>query len=83
MTHLARRAAAQYFKDKNISDLTRERKVYIEDYMSKHNNPVSIDIGNSRTFSTSLLDQAVQSAHSLTAAQLANLHQYALRVPGL
>lgn len=83
VTHLARRAFAAYAKDKSISDLTAEHKIYIEDYLAKASNPVLLDIGNSRTFSTTMVDEAIASARTLTPAQLQNLQQYSALVPGL
>ena len=83
VTHLARRALAAYANEKGISDLTAEHKIYIEDYLAKASSPVLLDIGNSRTFSTTLVDEAIASARTLTATDLQNLQQYSALVPGL
>ena len=83
VTHLARRALHGYLSDKGISDLSREHKVFIEDYLSKHSNPVSLEIGEGRTFGTSLIEEAITNARALTTAELQNLSQFAGMVPGL
>jgi cytoskeletal protein RodZ len=83
VTHLARRATHQFLADKSITDLSAEHKVFIEDYLAKHSNPVFLDLTEQRTFSAGLMDEAVSAARSLTAADLANLQQYSVLVPGL
>jgi len=35
VTHLARRAISKYLKDKNLSNLTNEQKVFAEDFLVK------------------------------------------------
>ncbi|MFO0702403.1 MAG: hypothetical protein U0514_00755 [Candidatus Andersenbacteria bacterium] len=83
VTHLARRALHAFFADMGISDLTRAHKIFAEDYVTKHSTPTYLGIGEGRTFSHALLDEAVTNARALTPAQLANLQQFANQVPGL
>jgi hypothetical protein len=83
VTHLARRAVHGYLHEKSISDLTAEHKVFVEDYLAKHAGSAALDIGNTQTFETSTIDQAIAAARALTPAQLQNLEQYSAQVPGL
>jgi cytoskeletal protein RodZ len=83
VTHLARRALHGYLADKGIADLSREHRVYLEDYLTKHSNPVGLEIGEGRTFGTGLMEEALTNARALTTAELQNLSQFASMVPGL
>lgn len=83
VTHLARRALHGYLHEKGISDLTAEHKVFVEDYLAKNAGYAALEIGNTRTFETSTLDQAIAAARALTPSQLQNLEQYSAQVPGL
>lgn len=84
VTHLARRALYSFLSDRSVTDLSAAHRIYAEDYVAKHSSPVYLGIGEGRTFSTSLLDEAVTNARALTPAELANLNQlYVPLVPGL
>jgi len=84
VTHLARRALHSFLADRSVTDLSAAHKIYAEDYVATHSSPVYLGIGEGRTFSTSLLDEAVTNARALTPAELANLNQlYVPLVPGL
>ena len=83
VTHLARRALSSYLSDQSITDITAAHKIYLEDYVAKQSNPRFLSIGETRTFSTGLLDEAVTNARALTQGDLANLQQYVALVPGL
>ncbi len=83
VTHLARRALHGYLSDRGITDLTAEHKVFIEDYLAKNSGASALEIGNTRTFETATLDQAIAAARALTPSQLQNLQQYSAQVPGL
>jgi hypothetical protein len=82
-THMAREALAEYLKA-HTTDLTPEHKIYIEDYLQKHlTDRAGLRVGDQVVFTESAINDAISSAQALTAGQLANLHQYAIRVPSL
>lgn len=83
VTHLARRATAAYLSTNNISDLKATQKIFIEDYLVKNTGAVSLEISNSRTFQSDVIEQAITQARALTDAQLTNLEQYSRLVPNL
>jgi hypothetical protein len=83
VTHLARRATASYLSTKNITDFAAEKKIFVEDYLADHSVPVYLENGETRTFSVTLMDEAIAQANALTPAQLENLQQYVYLVPGL
>jgi hypothetical protein len=84
VTHLARRALHSFLADRSVTDLSAAHRIFAEDYVAKNSSPVYLGIGEGRTFSTSLLDEAVTNARALTPAELANLNQlYVPLVPGL
>ncbi|NTU66549.1 MAG: hypothetical protein HGB08_01350 [Candidatus Moranbacteria bacterium] len=82
-TKLARRALADYLEKNPDSTLTAEHKIYIEDYMRKNVGTGKVNIGSSVEFSKSLIGDAISKSKNLNAAQLKNLHKYAVRVPSL
>lgn len=82
-TKLARRALADYLEKNPDSTLTAEHKVYIEDYLRKNVGTQKVHIGSSVEFSKSLIGDAISKSKNLNAAQLKNLHKYAVRVPSL
>lgn len=83
-TVLARRALSNYLEKNTDSSLTAEHKIYIEDYLRKHNsNQGRMNIGTSVEFSKSLIQEAIAKSKTLNDGQLKNLHKYAVRVPSL
>jgi len=82
-TKLARRALAAYLEKNPDSTLTAEHKIYIEDYLRKNVGSQKVNIGSSVEFSKSLVADAISKSKNLSAAQLKNLHKYAVRVPSL
>jgi len=83
VTHLARRALHGYLSEQQISDLGREQKVFVEDYLAKNSIPVFLAMGEGRTFEATLIDEAITNARALTDAEIGNLSYYASIVPGL
>ncbi|HWQ59748.1 MAG TPA: hypothetical protein VN420_01215, partial [Candidatus Fimivivens sp.] len=82
VTHLARRAFAEYAKEKNIG-LSPEQKVYVEDYLQKQVAHVGkIGTGDRVEFTPDLMNEAVAKAKGLSPDQIRNLHQYAEGVRG-
>ncbi len=83
-THLARQALAAHLAKNPDSQLTKEHKIYIEDYLRKHVGfKGSVHMGTSVEFQKSLIDEAIQKSKTLNERQLNNLKKYSARVPSL
>ncbi len=83
-THLARRALSNYLEKNPDSSLSREHKVYIEDYLRKNaDHKGSVKIGTSIEFSKTLIDSAISKSKMLNDRQLENLKKYSARAPSL
>lgn len=84
VTHLARRALADYLEKNPDSSLTPEHKIYIEDYLRKKVGfKGGVKIGTSVEFSKDLIHEAIEQSKKLNDNQLKNLHKYAVLVPSL
>lgn len=84
VTHLARRALADYLEKNTDSELTAEHKIYIEDYLRKNVGfSERVLIGTTVEFSKDLIKEAIAESKNLNDAQLENLHKYAVLVPSL
>jgi hypothetical protein len=84
VTHLARRALANYLEKNPDSTLTPEHKIYIEDYLRKHVGfKGRVQVGTSAEFGKDLVQQAIEQSKKLNDKQLKNLHKYAVMVPSL
>lgn len=83
MTHLARRALANYLEKNPDSALTAEHKIYIEDYLRKNVPAKRIFVGTSAEFSKDLVKNAIEKSKTLNEKQLKNLQKYTVRVPSL
>jgi hypothetical protein len=81
MTHLARRALKDYISRTGVGqDLTPEHKIYIEDYLVKKTGAKDLLIGEKVSFSSELIQEAIQKAKELNSNQLENLKQYSALV---
>lgn len=81
LTHLARKAAANYLEKNADSTLTAEHKIYIEDYLRKKvGREGGVGIGTSVEFSKDLIRDAIAQSKTLNERQLKNLEQYSARV---
>jgi len=83
VTNLARKATREYLNANNDSTLSKEQKIYIEDYLRKHVAQGRLRVGDSRTFSESMIKDAITQAKSLNERQLKNLQKYSARVSNL
>ena len=85
MTHLARRALADYLEKNPDSALTAEHKIYIEDYLRKNasGSQQRVYVGTTVEFSKDLIRTAIERSKQLNDAQIKNLHKYAVQVPSL
>ena len=83
-THLARRALADYLEKNPDSALTKEHKIYIEDYLRKnigrHGN---VAVGTQIEFSKDLIQRSIEQSKKLSDNQLKNLQKYSARVSTL
>jgi len=75
ITHLARRALADYLQESGKS-LSDEQKIYAEDYVQNRIGSEFLEVGQKLSFSKELLREAVESAESLENWQIENLKQY-------
>ena len=83
-TMLARQALADYLSKNPDSQLTKEHKIYIEDYLRKHNAFTgSVRIGTSVEFQKDLIQKAIGASKNLSGQQLNHLKRYSARVPSL
>jgi hypothetical protein len=83
LTHLARKALREYLAANPDANLTKEHKIYIEDYLRKNVAVGSLRPGDSRVFSDSLVKDSIAQAKTLNAGQLKNLQKYSARVSNL
>lgn len=82
-TNLAREALRKYLGENADAGLTKEHKIYIEDYLRKHVSGGSLKVGDNRVFSESLIKDAISQSKQLNDRQLKNLQQYSARVSNL
>lgn len=81
LTHLARKAAANYLEKNADSSLTAEHRIYIEDYLRKKvGHAGGVKIGTSVEFSKDLIRDAIAQSKTLNERQLKNLEKYSSRV---
>ncbi len=83
LTHLARKATAQYISENNVEGLTPAHKIYIEDTLQRSVLNKTVTPGTSVSFSNESISSAINSANSLNDYQLQNLNSYANHVSGL
>jgi len=84
VTHLARRATADYLEKNPDSTLTVEHKIYIEDYLRKNvSKSKGVTVGSSVEFSKDLIHSAIEKSKTLNEKQLKNLKKYSARAPSL
>lgn len=84
MTVLARKATADYLEKNQDSSLTKEHKIYIEDYLRKNvTSKGGVKVGTSVEFSKDLIQKAIDKSKTLNDKQLKNLQKYSARVSTL
>jgi uncharacterized protein YneF (UPF0154 family) len=84
LTVLARRSLANYLEKNPDSVLTKEHKIYIEDYLRKNvGHKGGVHIGTSVEFSKDLIQKAIAQSKNLNEKQLKNLQKYSARVSSL
>ena len=84
LTVLARKATANYLEKNEDSSLTKEHKIYIEDYLRKTvSHSGGVRVGTSVEFSKDLIAKAIEKSKTLSERQLKNLQKYSARVSSL
>lgn len=84
LTVLARRSLANYLEKTADSTLTKEHKIYIEDYLRKNvGHTGGVHVGTSVEFSKDLIEKAISQSKNLNERQLKNLQKYSARVSSL
>lgn len=84
LTMLARKATADYLEKNQDSSLTKEHKIYIEDYLRKNVSVKDgVKVGTSVEFSKDLIEKAITQSKTLNEKQLKNLEKYSARVSSL
>ena len=84
LTVLARKATANYLEKNPDSTLTKEHKIYIEDYLRKNvGHKGGVRVGTSVEFSKDLIQKAISQSKNLNERQLQNLQKYSARVSSL
>lgn len=81
ITKLARKALTEAMDSGKVSkDLSAEQRIYIEDYMQNRTGSQRVSVGDSQTFSSELMNEAVDHAQNLSDAQREHLKIYSSRV---
>lgn len=83
VTHLARQALSNYLQENPGISLSKEQKVYIEDYLRRQTSKKGLFVGDQISFDKQLISDAVGQAQILTSSQLQNLEKYSARVTSL
>ena len=83
-THLARRALANYLEKNPDSSLSKEHKIFIEDYLRKTTrSEKGVRVGTTVEFSKDSIQKAIDVSKKLNDKQLRNLQKYSARVSSL
>lgn len=84
ITHLARGALQDYLTTvKPQTNISREQKIYIEDYLKDMAGAQKLTPGKELSFSHESIERAIELSQALSQTELSNLTQYANRVPSL
>lgn len=77
ITHLARRALEKYIQETGDgANLSKEQKIYAEDYIQNRTGNEKIEIGHQETFSENLIKEAISKANNLSEKSLENIRKY-------
>lgn len=83
ITHLARKALKKYLDENNVSDISGEQKIFIEDYLQNKTGGEFLTLGEIRNFSGNLIEEAVDMSRGLNDDDIENLSKYKLRIANL
>lgn len=79
ITHLARKALAQYLSENSDSEVTALHKIYIEDYLQNKIGSQGIEVGHAETISKASIQEAIAASKNLSQASLDNLKKYSIQ----
>lgn len=79
ITHLARKALAQYLSENSDGEVTALHKIYIEDYLQNKVGSQGIEIGHAETISKASIQEAIAASKKLSQASLDNLKRYSVQ----
>lgn len=83
ITHLARRALAEYLeKSGRQQEVNNEQKIFIEDYLQNRTGGEWLSQGEERTFTVGQISEAIDASKKLNEKQLQNLEKYSQIVFG-
>lgn len=82
VTHLARKAVAEYSKDKNIT-LSKEQKLYAETVLKDKNYKHHLNPGQEVEFDVNSLSDTIQKAQNLSEKEIKAWSKYTHLVPSL
>ena len=80
ITHLARKAIAQYLSENADSGITAVHKIYAEDYLQNMVGNQRIKVGHQETFSKASIAEAIGAAQQLSQKSLDHLKKYETQV---
>lgn len=84
IAHLARKILKKYLEEKEINfNLTKEHKIYIEDYIQNKTGDRWLKLNEKITVSEDLIVEGINQAQKLTPEQLENLKQFSTLVSTL
>lgn len=84
ITHLARQALNEYLESvKPNIHLSKEQKIYIEDYLKNKTGKKHVLVGQVFTFNKDMITRAIDLSQHLSQKQLSHLKKYVARVPSL
>jgi len=76
VTTLVRKAIKDYLSETDNSNLTREHKLFMEDYIQNRISDKDLQIGESLSISRDLIAEAVEKSGELSSAELEELENY-------
>jgi len=84
ITHLARTALQKYLDEqKPKTTLTKEHKIFIEDFLKDASVKKRLYPESELTFSFDLIEKAIAASKQISPAQLASITRYSQKVPSL
>lgn len=84
VTHLARRALKDYEEEFGKDTvLTKEHKIYIEDYLKDKVGSRWLNVDEEISFEKKLIEEAIAASKKLSESELNNLNKYAALVPSI
>jgi len=84
-THLARKILKDYISqhDELKDKLSKEHKIYIEDYLKDKTYSKGLIVGQELSFDENLIKEAIDKSQELSESQLKSLEKYSKLVPSL